>query len=97
MSNTSSATLKLDTVTVGLQYHHQSIKIKTPTRSLETETHAVHETKIHDSRGSGGIITELRMRLKARSAAGGACWREDVEVDEPCTAVEFRVDGLDLP
>ena len=27
--------------------------------------------------------------------AGGARWREHVEVDEPCTAVKFGVDGLD--
>ena len=33
----------------------------------------------------------------AESAAGAASRREDVEVDEPSTAVELGVDGLDLP
>ena len=31
------------------------------------------------------------------SAAGAASRLEDVEVDEPSTAVEFGIDGVDLP
>jgi len=40
-----------------------------------------------------------RMRLMGaeRPLAGAASWYEHTEVDEPCTAVEFGVDGLDLP
>lgn len=50
-------------------------------------------------------VTFLQKRLEegsAESAALAWCrsragWHNRAEVDEPCTAVELRVDGLDLP
>ena len=39
--------------------------------------------RLHDARNLDGAL------------AGGARWDEDAEVDEPCTAVEFGVDGVD--
>lgn len=52
-----------------------------------------------DSRATSGHLTSRRKRLLAAWwwRWWALWWSEHTEVDEPCTAVEFRVDSLDLP